>query len=783
MDTISYQSELRLTLRSALERLEASLSQTYFDIIVTFSEVNYRHGTGALINRIFANTKEIITIRSFNYYDGEQDFCTFDYCISHQNLSRSEISKRIQNLLGRKRPRRILCIPYKKEDVLAALAIKDIFPDISICTYIMDDQNIHANNIPDDYLHELLQKSSILFGISQQLCQVYTQKYGIKFWWLPPVAPARLIQSQPYILDQENLNKRKGILIGNIWSQNWLERLRKLIPASQSTLDWYAKPQRDWLSFDEKNLLQDNIIFQGFLPEEVLVEPLRQATYTIIPTGNSDDPDERPEITLLSLPSRIVFIVAANTPIIILGRKDSAAAQFIEQMKIGLVCDYTLDEFSRAVDYVCTAEVQNQMRHNAAQLARTLSSEGIADWIWQSVAQGKPADLRFESFASKKLMDADVVIHHDEMTPKHGTGALVTRVFPDDSSILSIRSFNHYGGNQDHRFGHISLLLSHQALSRPEIFQNSHQALNKSTVKRIFCIPYSKNELLTSIAIKEMFNLPMATWIMDDQNIVVHKIPDDLMAEFLNKCSLRLATHPELRDAYEKKYGLKFWILPAVVPDFLVSPSLPLSIEVLCQSKRGAVIGNIWGEQWFKMLCQTFIDAGCKLDWFGNSTHYWWFNENHAKLKEQAIAKSGLANETDLAKKLQAYAYIVVPSGTLDERDDRHELSQLSLPGRILFTLATANTPIILLGSEKTSAANFINRFGIGVVCDYDATSFLQAVEYVTTPNVQKAMRQRAIDIAQQFSDRNIAQWIWNSLALGEPHDKKFEELFNRYYD
>ena len=45
---------------------------------------------------------------------------------------------------------------------------------------------------------------------------------------------------------------------------------------------------------------------------------------------------------------------------------------------------------------------------------------------------------------------------------------------------------------------------------------------------------------------------------MDDENMTVDIIPDALMREFLEKCSLRLATHPELRDAYRAE----LWTLP-----------------------------------------------------------------------------------------------------------------------------------------------------------------------------------------------------------------------------
>jgi FkbM family methyltransferase len=116
----------------------------------------------------------------------------------------------------------------------------------------------------------------------------------------------------------------------------------------------------------------------------------------------------------------------------------------------------------------------------------------------------------------------------------------------------------------------------------------------------------------------------------------------------------------------------------------------------------------------------------------------------------------------------------------MDERDDRTELSRLSLPGRIIFNLATANTPVILLGSNKTSAANFINRFQIGVVCDYTPESLAAAVDYVLKPENQQRMRENAVKVAAKFSDQGIDKWVWQSLEKEQAADDRFEAILSR---
>jgi FkbM family methyltransferase len=372
----------------------------------------------------------------------------------------------------------------------------------------------------------------------------------------------------------------------------------------------------------------------------------------------------------------------------------------------------------------------------------------------------------------------DVVITPNEINDKHGTGTLIRRIFANNNNIISIRSKNHY--DAEHNFGQISFCLDHTGLSRTEIFLKVLQSLKGFKVKKVFCVPYFVDDILSAIAIKELFGVPLCTYIMDDQNIYANAIPDELMQEFLTKCSLRFATHPELRDAYENKYGLKFWLLPAVVQGNLLQTTVNWqaggSHEV---SKTGALVGSIWSAKWFELLRNTIKDSGLKIHWYGNNQSLL-FTVSSDELEQEGITSFGVLPEEQLAERLKNYPYVVVPAGILDDREDCWSIGQLSLPGRILFILATSNTPIIVLGSEKTPAARFVKRFQIGVVCDYNSESFLEAVDYVTHYYFQISMREKAAAIAEYFSADGISDWIWRSLELREPWDLKFEKLMPR---
>jgi FkbM family methyltransferase len=776
--TIYHNHELQKELASALRQLNSNFVHESYDILVSPNEINNQHGVGFLVQRIFPNSDNFFSIRSRDLYSGDHCFGKRDFCLSMRDSSFFAIANIIQEQLNIFSPKRLLSIPYFPEDYLISIAIKILY-DCPLCVFIMDDQNIFSKNVPDSLVEELIDKADLCLGISPPLCNAYQEKFKKKFWFVPPVIENHLIQNKLELISSNKLPQRQGILIGNIWSQNWLDQLRLLCKTAKVTIDWYGNPNREWIRFDDRELEIDGISFKGFLPENELIKKLRESCFAIIPTGSSENAEDRPELTKLSLPSRSCFITAtANLPILVVGDSNSAVAQFVREYDLGVVCNYDVDDFLQKVNYLCQSENRQKIRQNAFKIGQNLGVDNLAAWIWDSLEKKEATDLRFESLLQQSpVRNTSVVMTACEVTQRHGTGALVRRVFPTDSGIISVRCENNYGG--EHNFGIQSYYLPQREWDRKSVFTNISSVLSGQDIGRVFCVPYYSENLLAAIAIKEFFGVPMGTWIMDDQNICVNNIPDDLMKEFLSKCDIRFATHPELRDAYENKYGLKFWLLPAVVPDHLITSVISTPTPEKYQQRTGILIGSIWSRQWFNSLCESVAGAGVKLDWFGNSQYYW-LTESEDELQAKGIYPQGLSPEGKLAETLKDYPFVVVPTGTLDERDDQPQLSQLSLPGRILFALATSNTPVILLGSPRTSAANFINRFKIGTVCDYTPESFKAAVDYVLDLDNQKMMRENAVKVAKAFSDKGIDDWIWQSLADRQAADSRFESILPR---
>ena len=374
--------------------------------------------------------------------------------------------------------------------------------------------------------------------------------------------------------------------------------------------------------------------------------------------------------------------------------------------------------------------------------------------------------------ASSEFPALDVLVTFNEVNCRHGTGKLLQRLFRDWSRLLTIRSVDTYGGAQ--LFGETDFRLPSLGMSRAQIFETVSSWLRAITVKRVVCVPWNAQEVIAAIAVKEIANADLCMYIMDDQNITKGQIPDDVMREALVKSRLRLAISPEMRLAYQNKYDLKFWLLPPVIDHRFLgsSPKGPTH-----GSNRGVMVGNVWSVRWLNLLREMLRTSGILIDWYSNDG-WVWAKLDHEELKQDGITRVAGLPEDTVAGKLSQYDFAVIPSGTMDETDDNRSVAQLSLPSKVPFITATAQTPLIVIGNPETAAAKFVTRFGVGTTCDYDTGSFQRAVGHVTTPENQQAMRERSSQLAPMFSDRGAGEWLRQALEHAEPCDLKYEELF-----
>src|ERR1700726_1591879 len=246
------------------------------------------------------------------------------------------------------------------------------------------------------------------------------------------------------------------------------------------------------------------------------------------------------------------------------------------------------------------------------------------------------------------------VITTSEVNDNHGTGAAVKHIVGSTPNVLSIRSMDLYGGNHD--FGQVSVRLTNRDRSKPEAVQNTINALAGYDIRQIYCVPYIPEDLVTAIAVHDVYKAPLAAHIMDDQNISIPNIPDDLMGEFLTKCSLVLVTCPELQRAYETKFGVRCWLLPSLVADHLISKFQPAR-ESTCGAPRvGALLGSISSQSCFDRLCATVTCAQVQLDWYNGSVQafdeskYTSLNDDPDRAHQMGIRPCGLLPEQQLAE-------------------------------------------------------------------------------------------------------------------------------------
>ncbi len=372
--------------------------------------------------------------------------------------------------------------------------------------------------------------------------------------------------------------------------------------------------------------------------------------------------------------------------------------------------------------------------------------------------------------------EADLVVTPCEVNGLHGTGTLLFRIFPDSSSIISMRTGNFYDGTQD--FGAAQFCLPMLQASRPEIASWVRWYLAGTSVRRILTIPYLPDDAIVAIAAKEQFDVPLCTYIMDDKNVCDEGISDSLMEELLSKSALRLVISPEMRAAYESKYRMKFWLLPPLVPEELVRRE-PVHFSNGGDPRRGVLIGNIWGQRWLDLLRATFRDSGYRIDWYCNHKDPTSLEFDRAELERDGIRLMAPVLEANLPDVLSKYSYAVVPSDTLDGQSPPsvQAIAELSLPSRIPTMVATSHLPILVVGDPKTSAAQFVDRFALGAVAPYQRDAVQAALERLLDPAKQSQIRERAAAISGSFSARGCADWIWRSLEAGQACDLTYEKL------
>jgi len=373
------------------------------------------------------------------------------------------------------------------------------------------------------------------------------------------------------------------------------------------------------------------------------------------------------------------------------------------------------------------------------------------------------------------LKDATLLITHTQVSNRHGTGSLLSKIFAQEHPLIVFYSRDYFPPSE---IGDLTLHVPHHETSSIEAAKPRVAALlGKSTIRRIFCVPFYPDDVVSALAVHELTGAPIVSYVMDDQNVFAEGIPDPLMQALAQASKLRFVISETLREAYSSKFGVPFWILPPVASSQYFAPEK--SEQRPNNPPKGVVIGNLWNPEIVMRFRRTILESGLEVAWYGNAGKPFYELDAGELAKEGIILNPHLSDEP-LVQALRTFDYAIMPSGPLDGTDASHDwLFRASLPSRLIYLMTTTNLPIVVLGHPETAASKFVTDFGLGACCGYDGPGFRSAVQTVTSPEISSKIRRIARAMAPSFASEPVAAWVWASLEKGTPADDRYERLFS----
>ncbi|MGA0368668.1 MAG: FkbM family methyltransferase [Kiritimatiellia bacterium] len=377
----------------------------------------------------------------------------------------------------------------------------------------------------------------------------------------------------------------------------------------------------------------------------------------------------------------------------------------------------------------------------------------------------------------------DLLLTPNEINFNHGTGVLLQRYFSVEESF-NLRSRDNYEDKGPFR----GMALNFSAPTRYEVFKTLSELLSGLKVRRILSVPFYPEDFLIASACRSILGVPMAVWFMDDVCIYTPDYFDGpsiqvAAKELIETADICFVISPEMRDAYERQFLKKFYMLPPLLSGTQRAMRMESGPEASVPSGICAMLGNIWDQDWLETLMAAMRTTGWTIHWYGKGTASPWLNISTEKLAENGIIEKGFLPEKELAERLQAYPFAILPTGSGCKEEPMRNLTLLSLPSRTPFLVAVARIPILVVGTEQSSSARFVERFQVGITSSYEAAQLKDSIEKITDPDFQTLARKNCDLYSESFFEEDLAGWIRQSLEAGSPHTKKFENLFEKSPD
>lgn len=357
-------------------------------VVVSHDAPTWRQGVGALICKTFGSDLSWMNVRSRDAYAGfgESPVPSVKVGAADLPMGRARTFGSIGRALSGRKITAVLAVPFTIQDCLNALAVAET-NGAKLGVWIMDDQNIFSENIPDDLLRELFRKSAARWAICEKMARAYSSKFEVSFDVLMPVEREELLCRVSVPDSGRTIPSAVGC--GNVWSRETAKLLMNCWTKTGLRLDWYGEFGHPFLHQDAEMLASHGIFrHPTFGRQDDFVNRLREYDFAVVPMPPQSCEGHKWQ-GALSFPSKIVtFTAACNLPVFYLGNADSPGGEFILRSGAGFVSEWNDFESKEALSRLARPQERTEIRNRLAAMALEFSSEKLPERIWAAIEGG-----------------------------------------------------------------------------------------------------------------------------------------------------------------------------------------------------------------------------------------------------------------------------------------------------------------------------------------------------------------------------------------------------------
>lgn len=358
------------------------------DVLIMGSETNQRHGAGVLVKRYFGRAPEMVSIRPASPYDGVEEVGGTHLLVLPGDLSPVRLRTRLRRLLRPYQVRRLFAVPQNPPEWVTARLLQDI-SGAPLCTYVMDDRNVYHRGVPDDMATALFDRSGLLLTISPEMQLTYGIKFGRSFGMMPPIVSTSAARRKNS-WNRKKRNSLRGALVGNVWSDRQFTQLKAFMQRTGLELDWFGRPA-------DSKCEAFGLHGQGFLPEDELADRLTEYPFAVVTSGSLDGTEDDEWLTRLSLPSRMVFLLQTQVPVLVLGSPDTAAGGLVTRIGNGEVLPYSHPDPLKVIRRLTNGDSRRCYLDAAERWADAFTMPDSGSWLWESLAVGRVLPAPFHA--------------------------------------------------------------------------------------------------------------------------------------------------------------------------------------------------------------------------------------------------------------------------------------------------------------------------------------------------------------------------------------------------